>query len=153
MIVDELVLERGRNEAWDCLREMIKMPRDKFENIFGENISIANCIDFYSASEVIEKINNYERYNGEGVIKLDDVPGLQIGQEVSVYYKDIMMTNGIFTAKNIVSVGGHNTVSNEYVKMCDGWFTYYVNKETGEKKIVLDPDDVVVNDKLDDFFR
>lgn len=33
----------------------------------------------------------------------------------------------------------------------DGWFTYYVNVETGEKKLDLEPGDIIVNYITDDF--
>ena len=42
---------------------------------------------------------------------------------------------------------------NKYYKFSDGWFTYYVNVETGEKKFSLDKDDVLVESNLDDFSR
>ena len=42
---------------------------------------------------------------------------------------------------------------NKYYQFSDGWFTYYVNVETGEKKFSLDKDDVLVENNLDDFNR
>lgn len=42
---------------------------------------------------------------------------------------------------------------NEYYPFSDGFFSYYVNKETGEKKFKLDKDDVLVLPKLDDLHR
>lgn len=33
----------------------------------------------------------------------------------------------------------------------DGWFTYYVNVETGEKKLDLEPGDIIVSYIADDF--
>lgn len=42
---------------------------------------------------------------------------------------------------------------NEYYKFSDGWFTYFVNTETGEKKFALDPGDVLVEARQDDFSR
>ena len=42
---------------------------------------------------------------------------------------------------------------NKYYKFSDGWFTYYVNVATGEKKFSLDKDDVLVESYLDDFNR
>jgi hypothetical protein len=41
--------------------------------------------------------------------------------------------------------------NNEYFKFSDGWFTYYVNKATGEKKFQLDDGDVEVDYDQDDF--
>ena len=39
----------------------------------------------------------------------------------------------------------------EYYKVSTGLFTYYVNKETGEKKYALEEGDVEVTRKVDDF--
>lgn len=41
----------------------------------------------------------------------------------------------------------------EYYRVSDGWFTYYVNRATGEKKFSLEPGDVEVPAELDDFIR
>ena len=41
----------------------------------------------------------------------------------------------------------------EYYKTSDGWFDYYVNKETGEKKLHLDEGDIEVPHDMDDFYR
>ncbi len=29
-----------------------------------------------------------------------------------------------------------------WYKFSDGWFTYYINRQTGERKLTLDPGDV-----------
>lgn len=42
---------------------------------------------------------------------------------------------------------------NEYYKTSDGWFDFYVNAKTGEKKFKLDKSDVCVERKSDDFHR
>ena len=42
---------------------------------------------------------------------------------------------------------------NKYYKFSDGWFTYYVNVKTGNKKFSLDKDDMLVVSTLDDFNR
>lgn len=42
---------------------------------------------------------------------------------------------------------------NKYYQINDGWFTYYVNVETGAKKFKLDENDVLVDHRLDDFYR
>lgn len=36
-------------------------------------------------------------------------------------------------------------IRNEYYKFSDGWFTYFVNKYTGEKKIRLGEDDILID--------
>ena len=42
---------------------------------------------------------------------------------------------------------------NEYYQFSDGWFTYYVNVKTGDKKLTLDKDDILVESNLDDFCK
>lgn len=42
---------------------------------------------------------------------------------------------------------------NEYYKTSDGWFDFYVNRKTGEKKFKLGENDVEVEAKHDDFSR
>lgn len=44
-------------------------------------------------------------------------------------------------------------MSNEYYRVSDDFFNYYVNKETGDKKFELDKGDVEVEPQLDDFIR
>lgn len=39
---------------------------------------------------------------------------------------------------------------NEYYEVYDGWFTFFVNNETGEKKFELDEGDVIVPRCWDD---
>lgn len=42
---------------------------------------------------------------------------------------------------------------NKYYQFSDGWFTYYVNMKTGDKKFNLDENDVLIESNLDDFSR
>lgn len=42
---------------------------------------------------------------------------------------------------------------NRYYKFRDGFFTYYINADTGEKKISLEAGDIEVEPNLDDFGR
>jgi hypothetical protein len=42
---------------------------------------------------------------------------------------------------------------NKYYQMSDGFFTYFVNKDTGEKKFKLDDNDVCVERSADGFMR
>ena len=39
----------------------------------------------------------------------------------------------------------------KYYKYNDGWFIYFINTETGEKKYNIDDDDEIVDFKYDDF--
>lgn len=41
----------------------------------------------------------------------------------------------------------------QFYKWSDGWFTYYVNPNTGETKFRLDQDDEEVDIRIDDFMR
>lgn len=43
--------------------------------------------------------------------------------------------------------------TNKYYKFYDGFFTYYINAKTGEKKFMLDNDDLLIDPNLDDFLR
>ena len=42
---------------------------------------------------------------------------------------------------------------NKYYKRSDGFFTFYVNTQNGEKKFSLDETDILVEGDLDDFCR
>lgn len=42
---------------------------------------------------------------------------------------------------------------NKYYKFSDGFFTYYINVDTGEKKLELEKGDILVEKKKDDFQR
>ena len=41
---------------------------------------------------------------------------------------------------------------NRYYKLSDGFFTYYVNEATGEKKFRLDDGDILGEQVCDDFY-
>ena len=40
-----------------------------------------------------------------------------------------------------------------YKKVSDGWFDFYQNVVTGEKKFALDEGDILVEAEMDDFCR
>lgn len=42
---------------------------------------------------------------------------------------------------------------NEYYKFNDGFFTYYINTDTGAKKFRLDENDILIDNNLDDLAR
>lgn len=45
-------------------------------------------------------------------------------------------------------------MADEWYEVNDGWFTYYINTRTGERKFTLDDGDVEVDPpRLDDFLR
>lgn len=41
----------------------------------------------------------------------------------------------------------------KYYEWNDGWFDYYINAETGEKKFELEEGDELITPELDDFFE
>ena len=43
--------------------------------------------------------------------------------------------------------------NNRYYQTSDGFFTYYVNADTGEKKFKLDENDICVEKNTDGFMR
>ena len=42
-------------------------------------------------------------------------------------------------------------MNNTWYKWDDGWFEYYINSETGEKKFKLEDGDIEVEPHLDDY--
>lgn len=42
---------------------------------------------------------------------------------------------------------------NEWYRIYDGWFSYFVNKATGESKFLLDKGDILIDTNVDDFMR
>ena len=40
-----------------------------------------------------------------------------------------------------------------WYKVSDGWFTYFVNKKTGERKLELEYGDFEIERNVDDFVR
>lgn len=61
----------------------------------------------------------------------------------------------ILTATDILATAFERglSVCNRYYKMSDGFFSYYVNTDTGEKKFELEEGDVCVESTLDDLHR
>lgn len=44
-------------------------------------------------------------------------------------------------------------MAGKYYKTSDGWFDFYVNVDTGEKKFFLEEGDILVERYVDDFIR
>lgn len=42
---------------------------------------------------------------------------------------------------------------NKYYKFSDGFFTYFINVNTGGKKFELEDGDICIENQLDDFIR
>jgi hypothetical protein len=59
---------------------------------------------------------------------------------------------GLFVSRKLGLITADSR-KNEYNKINDGFFTYYVNTRTGEKKFSLDEGDIEVERHMDDFIR
>ena len=82
-----------------------------------------------------------------GVASLKEVES-QLGQNIHISLTTIRILK--ITYKRLVL----KVINmNKYYKFSDGWFTYYVNVETSEKKFSLGKDDILVESNLDDFGR
>lgn len=49
------------------------------------------------------------------------------------------------------ALSSEKDAASRYYKFSDGFCTYYINKDTGEKKFTLGPDDKIEEPELDDF--
>ena len=72
------LIEQGRNEAWEVVKKIAKMPTDESEPIFNK-FGLHSIMECYTASEAIEKLKAWEQKKEK-----DDI---HIGDEV-VYYDD-----------------------------------------------------------------
>ena len=54
---------------------------------------------------------------------------------------------------NYISEECQKSEPNKYYKVNDGWFEYYVNSDTGEKKLYLGWDDIEIERVLDPFIE
>lgn len=116
---------------YDCY-ELFK----KYCGLFGFEINDEDGadIDFYIAKSIQEKI-----------LELFENAGIKIN-----YYKEASLEEKLSVAQERSA-----TLCNaQYFKENDGFFTYYVNVKTGEKKLELDEGDIEVDAPArDDFYR
>ena len=68
-------------------------------------------------------------------------------------YLDIQAQQSGFDNYADMQAHGFHSSYSEWEEYNDGWFTYYYNKKTGEKKLHLEEGDVLVPHKLDDLIR
>jgi hypothetical protein len=60
-------------------------------------------------------------------------------------------------AKHLIKQRSYITITSDFTKLPywkkfnDGWFTYYYNTETGERKFRLDENDVLIEDEYDSY--
>lgn len=78
---------------------------------------------------------------------------LEVYDHLKVREETPSLDNVIQTCEEMSKNNNGNSVKNEYYKTSDGFFDYYVNRMTGEKKLELDENDVEVPANLDDFCR
>lgn len=76
--------------------------------------------------------------------KLPNAADIQLGEE---------MYAGIPTPEEYKQGLKGESMMNTYYKFNDGYFTYYVNTLTGEKKFELEEGDIEVESNFDDFSR
>lgn len=76
----------------------------------------------------------------------------QLG-EFLLLWPDFMKEQGIDSKEKIEAWLNAELDDNKYYKTSDGWFEFYVNVKTGEKKLKLDDGDICVEHQQDDFYR
>ncbi len=76
-----------------------------------------------------------------------------IGEIPLPEYMDIKAQQMGFDDYEDMEANGYYIALNEYEEVNDGWFTYYINKFTGEKKLHLDKGDRLITSKKDDFYE
>lgn len=117
--------------------------------------------------ETILSDNGYPRHTEHGLSLDADIPAWFVsGDEMKEVFswlvkqplKDVdkpyrSLTELVLSAEKRSNDNKGKTSDNQYYKTNDGWFDYYVNKKTGEKKFKLDKDDVEVDRYADDFHR
>lgn len=69
-------IDKGRNEAWECIRKIEQMPTSESEPIFNQ-FGLHNIMNHYSATEAIEKLRAYDEQK-----KQDDDKHINVGDEV-----------------------------------------------------------------------
>lgn len=106
--------------------------------------------------EVIEKFSSYHP------ITREDEEAFNIAIDCMKFTRDFLPLNAtperMKNALELLNLLEYAKIQvlknmNKYYQVSDGWVTYYVNKETGDKKFRLDKDDVLVESNLDDFSR
>jgi regulator of RNase E activity RraB len=60
--------------------------------------------------------------------------------EMTVFITDIFLKT-----KNKTKIARGINIMNKYYEFFDGWFTYFVNVKTGEKKFELEDGDILVD--------
>lgn len=83
--VGERHYQEGLSDAWEAAKKIAYMYSEDRQKIFGENL-IQNIHDIYSASEVIEKIRQYEQEKEE--IQVGDEVATDAGNRASVLYEN-----------------------------------------------------------------
>lgn len=122
-----------------------------------------NCVDVYYTDYHIhdgkksEEVHVFVPCNSfaEGEKISDNIWGKTVEDIKREYGLEIKqaLDNVIKSCENMNKDSQPETIKNEYYKTSDGFFDYYVNRKTGEKKFKLDKNDVEVERKADDFSR
>lgn len=115
-------------------------------------------MSFPSEKEVLRIKESYPEGTQIRLEKMDDPQAPPVGTIGTVILVDDAgqihpkWENGSGLAV-VLDAGDKITVLNHWYRWCDGWFTYYINVTTGEKKFELDEEDIEISyiSKLDDF--
>ena len=65
------LIEQGRNEAWEVVKKIAKMPTDESEPIFNK-FGLHSIMECYTASEAIEKLKAWEQKQQEDELRVGD---------------------------------------------------------------------------------
>ena len=101
MLDSNKTYEQGLEEGWELAEKVVNMSYEERDNILGTNLdnhSIDCIMDSFTAAQVKEKIEEYERLNSFNVGDVVNVNGYLKGIITYVYSDknfDILLDNGI----------------------------------------------------------
>ena len=110
--IAEKAYQKGLSDAWECTRKIAGMHSEERRKIFGQNL-LQIIFGFYSASEAIEKIRQYEQEKEEQIQVGDEVISRNktaVVTEITDRYVRIMYSDGSSYAlfsKGVVKTGRH----------------------------------------------
>ena len=115
------------------IRQMDTQPLTDAQVAYGDDEGAYNAYMAAAYSIASQELNSY--YNGDKEALYKDYP----------YLREYM--DGKLEAEKQAAA------PREFYETSDGWFTYYVNPVTKEKKLHLAEGDVLIDHKVDDFYR
>lgn len=113
---------------------------------FRENLSPAE-MEYYLA--VIDYVKKCRNLINNGIYELPDMPELSNFEREHEEYIDNVREES--NDDKVEYAGSAHGRASEFFQFNDGFFSYYINKKTGERKFELDEEDTLVESDLDDF--